>query len=51
MKIVIEGIFLKQMQNIGKTIEDEEKYCSHKNFKTSIKSCINTEKGAQSNPI
>ena len=29
MKIVIEGIFLKQMQNIRKNIEDEEKYVVH----------------------
>ena len=29
MKIVIEGIFLKQIQNIRKNIEDEEKYVVH----------------------
>ena len=29
MKIVIEGIFLKQMQNIRKNIEDEETYVVH----------------------
>ena len=29
IKIVIEGIFLKQMQNIRKNIEDEEKYVVH----------------------
>ena len=52
MKIVIEGFFLEVDVEYPKKYRRRRKICcSHKNLKTSIKSWINTEKGAQSNSI
>ena len=40
---------LEKVEKLICSIEDKEKCYSHKSFKTSIKSWINTKKGTQSN--
>ena len=42
---------LETLEKLVCGIEDKKICCSHKSFKKSIKSCMNTKKGAHSNSI
>ena len=42
---------IRKFKKLICNIRDKENCCSHKSFKTSIKSWINTKKGTQSNSI